>query len=999
MKKYLLTGTCFNWASALAAGAAALTVGASAAAQTGETDRIVVTGTRIQSPNLESPNPITSISSEGLAYTGKTSIQELVLEVGALVGSEGDSEVSSGEGQLVLRNLGANRTLVLVDGQRFVGGFEGSTAVDTNVIPLSLVERVDVLTGGASAIYGADAVTGVVNFILKDDFEGIALDAQYGNAQRGDFRDQQYSVTAGHNFADGRGNITLNYTYGERPLVLATARDASSVDVHEQINNIGDLEFNGVVPQFILAPGTQEAFFTDGGARIDPFGQFSSGFNGDGSPFENGTPVGSFAGTGQIGGDGIPNWLLFAQGARPSNERHIASLRARFDVSDAFRPFIDFHYSQIDNRSVDQHSLTVGSQAARDNAFLAPEVLDAANAAGWLGPIFFNRWDLDSGVIDTQIEKETLRFVVGAKGDLTDFLSYDLSVNYGKVNRDITVANNRMFDRYIAAIDSVVDPVSGEIVCRSNLDPSAFNTTPGDFLATSFDASLGAASFTAGPNSGCIPFDPFTTDSASNAAAIDWIWIPTTNSTENEQFVIQGFVTAQSSPWFELPGGPAQIVLGGEYRSEESNFRFDELSGSPRVVAQINGQDLSGDFNVTEVFTEVSLPVLGDVGPMLQGVTVDGAVRYSDYSTIGSTLTWKAGAIVESGGGFTLRGTYSSAVRAPNVGELFEIRRNTSTSLGQFDPCAAANLDLGTEFRRANCATELSALGVDPNTFDPLLGTFFPAIEGGNPNLNEETAKTKTIGILWRPEFLSGFTLSADYFDIKIEDAVLRPDSQAIFDACYDSATLDNVFCPLIGRNATTGEANFVERVAVNVAELRTSGIEFASIYKFPELGFGDFTASLNGTWLQRLDIQRTPLPVLTDEKGLFTTFLSSDSVRGGSSPEWVVNFDLTWSYGKWDANYGLNYNSKTLRPPLINAQRDNAAEVLNDPYVDPFFNHDIQIGYRLRESARIYAGVTNLGDSEPDAVRGSLNGASGRQGFAGRTFYIGANLSFPELF
>lgn len=980
----------------IAVSAVALVVASPALGQSTEgDDELIVTGTRILSPNMESPNPITSMNSQTLAYTGKSSVQEIVIEIGALVGSEGESEVSSGENFLILRNLGANRTLVLVDGHRFVGGFGGTSAVDTNTIPLAMIERVDVFTGGASAIYGADAVTGVVNFILKDDFEGLAFDGQYGNAEAGDFADHRYSLTAGHNFDDGRGNITGSYTYLRRPLTPATARAAASTEVHEQINNL-----NGPVPQFVLASGTRESFFTDGGARIDPFGVFSDGFNGDGTPFDHGVNVGSFAGTGEIGGDGIPNWKLFAQGIRPQNYSHLATIKTHYEVAESFVPYLNVNYSHVENRNLEQESLTVGSRAALDNAFLPASVATAANDAG-LPFVFFNRWDLESGFIDSTVDKETWRIVGGARGALSEWLRYDFAVNIGRSNRETFIRNNRMFDRYIAAIDAV-DDGSGNIVCRSTLDPDSFLTLgalnaasgvrEGDFLATSFDIAQGAATFTPGSNSGCVPFDPFTTDSSVNQAAIDWIWTPTTENLENKQTVISGYFAGDTSQLFELPGGAADFVFGGEYRKEESAQTFDAFSGSPRTVAQVNGTNLAGEFDVIEGFTEVSLPVVADLGPLMQAFTIDAAYRFSDYSTIGSTHTWKAGGRWDLATGLTLRGTYSKAVRAPNISELFEARSNISVSLGQFDPCSVANLDLGTEFRRTNCAADLSALGIDPATFNPLLGTFFPAVSGGNPDLEEETARTKTFGFLWQPTFVEGLSLSADYFDIKIEDAVLRPSQQAIFQACYDSPTLDNVFCTLIGRDMASGAANFAELTSVNVAQIRTSGVEFTSRYQFPPTSIGDFSTQLNGTWLRRLDIQRSPLPVLTDEKGLFTTFL------GGSSPEWVLNYDLGWRFGKWDANYGLNYSSRTLRPPLINAQRENAEDILQPAYVKAFFNHDLQIGYMLNDNARFYAGVTNLADAEPDLVRGSLNGASGRQGFAGRTYYVGVNINFGDI-
>ena len=955
-------------------------------------DEVVVTGTRLRTPNLESPSPISSLDAAALAYTGKTSVQEIVSEIGALTGSEGNSEVSNGENVLILRNLGAGRTLVLVDGQRVVGGVSGSgdlaglggsSAVDTNIIPSAMIERVDVLTGGASAIYGADAVTGVVNFILKKNFEGVAISSYYGDAEDGDFRDQQHAATLGHNFAEGRGNVTFNYTFGDRPLTLATARKQSSTEVHEQINNL-----NGTTPRFVLAPGTREAFFTDGGALIDALGMFSRGFNGDGTPFRHGVNVGSFAGTGEIGGDGLPNWKLFAQGIRPSNRRHLLTLSTHYDVSDAFKPFLNVNYADISMRSVDQETLTVGMPVAGDNAFLPASVLAFAPADA---DITFNRWDLDSGYRDVEIDKQLSRIVIGARGDLNDHLSYEASANFGRMERTERTNNNRMFDRYIAAIDSVVDPATGRAVCRSDLDPSSFSRLGSDFLATSFDPSLGAVTFTPGANSGCIPFNPFTRDNRVNDAARDWIWIPTEFDIENKQTVFQAFLNFDTGAFFELPGGVISVVTGAEYRKEESHADYDTFSGSSRTVAAYPGLDLAGEFSVKEGFGEVSLPVLGEVNAALRGVTIDGAYRYSDYTTIGSTGTWKLGLIVETVAGLTVRGTYSSAVRAPNINELFEPRTNTSLSLGQFDPCSTTNVGLGSRTRRANCEAALRELGVNPAAFDPRLGTYFSATQGGNPKLQEETAKTRTFGVIWQPGFVEGLVATVDYFDVTIEDAVLRPNARAIFNACYDAPTLDNVFCSLVRRAPGTGFATYVEIQSVNVAELRTSGVEFTSRYSLPT-DIGRFLFGVAGTWLERLDIQKTPLPVLTDDMGLFNTDL------GGSSPKWVANFDLTWSVGDWDVNYGVGYSSKTLRPPLINAQRATADSYIDDPYVKAYLNHDIQVGYQVSDVARVYTGVRNIGDEYPDKVRGSLNGPSGRQGFAGRSYYLGVDVKFDDF-
>ncbi len=945
-------------------------------------ETIVVTGTRLKTPNQQSPSPIITLNSADIAYSGKTSLQEIIMELGALSGSQGIDEANNGENFLNLRNLGTERTLTLVDGHRFVSGSNiGTSAVDTNTIPLAMIDRVEVLTGGASAIYGADAVTGVVNFILKDDFSGLAFDSQYGNALEGDFSDQQYSLTAGHNFADDSANITASYSYGYRPAVLASARAQSSTNLYEQINNITSQS-----PQFVLANGTNESFFTNGGARIDPFGAFSNGFNGDGSPFVHGVNVGSFTGNGEIGGDGIPNYLLFANGIRPGNERHTFTLKSHYDVAETFKPYISVNYADVATQIINQHSLTVGSRVARDNAFLPAAVLAAA------GPdttsIMFNRWDLDSGLNQRDANKQTYQILLGAKGQLSAQWRYDISANYGQSKRHQTVQNNRLFDRYIAAIDAI-DVGNGQIVCRSDIDPASFNNLPGDFLTTRYSSSQGAITFTPGVNSGCVPFNPLiidnSTDNNVNQAAIDWIWQPTTNNSKNSQKIISAHLTGlidEPLNFMTLSGGPIGVVLGGEYREEKVANHFNGYANQP--VADHSGSDLSGRFDVTEVFTELSLP-------LLESLTVDGAYRYSDYSTIGSTDTWKLGTLWQPIDSLSLRGTLSSAVRAPNIGELFKPQTSTSTALAE-DPCHIDNIHSGSSTRAVNCAQQLSALGVDPTTFAPVLGTFFPGLTGGSPNLTEETSKTRTLGFIWQPANIQGLQLSVDHFDIEITDAVITPRQTAIFNACYDADSLDNVFCDLIGRDTTTGAANYIELQSVNVARIESSGVEFSAVYQFASSHYGAFKISLNGTYLDELNLQKTAQPTLTDDKGLFNT----DS--GGSSPEWVSNLVVNWQYDDWDVNYRFNYQSSTLRSPLTNAQRATASDITDSPFVKAFINHDLQVGYFYDGSSRFYLGIRNLGNEYPDKTRGSLNSFSGRQSYAGRTFYVGLNMQFDDL-
>lgn len=581
--------------------------------------------------------------------------------------------------------------------------------------------------------------------------------------------------------------------------------------------------------------------------------------------------------------------------------------------------------------------------------------------------------------------------MVGAKGELTEHLQYDVSANYGEVRRRAYIANNRLYDRFLAATDAVIDPATGRAVCRSDLDPSSFNRLRTDALAVAFNPAQGPVSFTAGRNSGCVPYNPFTTDSASQAAAVAWIYQPTVDYVRNKETVLSGFLTADTGGLFELPGGAINLVAGAEYRKEESDIDFGPFSGSPRKIAHLNGTDTTGQYDVTEVFGEISVPLLKDQGPFIRELTVDGAYRYSDYSTIGKTSTWKVGGVFATALGLKLRGTYSKAARAPTIGELFTPLANGTSALGSNDPCSTSNVSLGTSTRRANCETALRALGVNPATFNPLLGTFFLSQTGGNVNLKEETAKTLTVGGVWQPEFIPGLSLSVDYYDIELSDAVIRPTANSIFNACYDASDLNNVFCSLLRRDATTGFASFVQISDVNVAKIYTEGYEFSGSYSLPT-DYGRFTLSGNASYLKRLELQKTPAPLLTDDRGLY------DTDTGGSSPKWVANVDLSWSYGAWDANYGFNYSGRTLRNGITNIQRPTVDTFIDEPYIKSFVNHDVQVGYKVKDSSRIYAGIRNLTNEYPDKVQGSLNGLLGRQGYAGRTYYVGVNLRFADL-
>lgn len=438
---------------------------------------IVVTGSRIARPELSLPNPVQVITSETIEQSGRTNLTDFLLDSPALLGSQSNLDAAGsaltggaqnvGVNFLNLRNLGESRTLVLVDGRRHVAGYPGIAAVDINTIPTDLVERVDVLTGGASAIYGADGVTGVVNFILKKDFEGLRLRAQNNISQRGDAGSRFVAVTAGKNFAEGRGNITAAYEFqetdrfsqlkrlnygrtGPNYVFAANAADGTPGSATDDPN----------VPDRVLLTGLRWADSSLGGA-IDLNQDFSPDFTGEGGIYDPGTYVPRSAFT--IGGSSTPRESYYGD-FTPYTRRHIAQLFGRYEISPAFEVYAEGKYVRSKAITQGQPSYDLYTTLFADNFFLAQRY----GAAAITQDAWFSRDNFDFGIRQYEMERELWRAVVGAKGDLGSSLKYDVSYVFGQATQRGTNRNDRIADRYYAALDAVSDGRGG-VTCRINL--------------------------------------------------------------------------------------------------------------------------------------------------------------------------------------------------------------------------------------------------------------------------------------------------------------------------------------------------------------------------------------------------------------------------------------------------------------------------------------------------------------------------------------------------
>jgi iron complex outermembrane receptor protein len=976
---------------------------------------IVVTGSRIARPEIESPNPVSSFSADTIARSGKTDITSLLVDSPALVGSltnganagsnsqnYGDSSGAANVGTSVLnlRNLGSQRTLVLIDGRRQVNAYSGQNSVDINTIPVDLIEGVDILTGGVSAIYGADGVTGVVNFRLKRDFEGLSARIQSGISSRGDAGNRFGSIVAGHNFNGGRGNLTLAYEYNASDRLNQHQRDylgnpAQNLQLLRNVdnptlanggNNLGlpydkiysNVSWSDSAPNGAVDIGT---FNPDTGATEF---QFAPNFDGNGKPYDRGIQIPGSGGRAYNSTSNTPTAGYFGD-IQPQLERHNVNLLTSYEFSPALKFFAEGKYVHIDAFTVVQPSFDFFTFLTPDNYYLQQRF----GAAAPIGALV-SRDNFDLGVNTQTAKRETYRAVLGLSGVLSDgdrsgHLKYEVSYVYGRSRSTVTSGNSRLTDRYYAALDAVVDPATGSPTCRINL--------PGQ---TTIDANnyAGVATITGQPVSGApLSFKPGNCSpitllgyGQSSEAGRKFVFVDDTTRAYSEQQVLSGSIAGDLGFLFELPGGPVRFAVGGEYRKEKTQ-------STPSLFAQggfFDGGNRTapsgGKFDVKEAYGEVSVPLLSHVR-FVEDLSFGGAVRFSDYSTIGSTTTWKVDATYSPIRDITFRGTISRAVRAPNITELFSPAQGVQTFLT--DPCDPTNLAEGTQYRSANCSAALRAVGLSPAQIaafspstDPKQSTSQPGVSSGNPNLQAETAKTWTAGIVLRPRFLPRFSFTADWYDIKLNNAINTPDVNEVFKLCVDQATLQNIYCSGFTRSPTTGFINSYRTQTLNVAAFTTSGLEISAAYRLllpPKLGRFDFR--LSGGYLNDLTFLATVGGVPEQQRN--RTF----------RPNYSGNLDLTWLNGPLKINYGLAWQGKTERYTTIQQKAH--------PNYDPRYimykerwEHDVQLSYDVEQRFTIYGGVNNLTDQQPDIAAGFGYPVSA----LGRYMYVGAKIKLDKL-
>ncbi|MFD1035145.1 TonB-dependent receptor plug domain-containing protein [Sphingomonas hankookensis] len=985
---------------------AALVVAASAGAQTaapGNTDNvpipadpaaqtpadasngedIVVTGTRIRRPDFESPSPVVSISAAAIQQSGSTNLTDILAQVPALQGSTTSADTAgsgvgiggSGLNTLNLRNLGTDRTLVLIDGRRQVASVPGTQAIDIGTIPSDLVERFDVLTGGASAVYGADAVTGVVNFVLKRNFEGITARAQAGISERGDAGRRLLAVTAGKNFADGRGNVALAYEYGSESRL--EARDRAQLRGNGLVGfyrNPNDPEFrpgytggasNGIPDNVPTRDVRYNDTAREGGIDVDFDGQPDFIVNGTGQlvPFSLGTvlrPGFSQGGSGTRVAD-YQNDLL------PRIDRHVVNAITHFEVSPALTLFAEGKYARNKSFTLGQPSFDYYLLVEDGNPFLPAGLPNLGN-----GGVLVTRDNFDIGQRGETITREVYRGVVGAKGEINSHASYELSYVFGQADISNRYVNNTFNDRFYAALDAVRDSATGQITCRANLNP---NWTPNQPFASR--SVVNPTTFRPGE---CVPLNLFG-DGAPSQAALDFVRATTTDRSRLRQHVVSGSVSGDFGQFFELPGGAVNFVLGAEYRKEESRFIPDPIAAQGLTFTNSLGRE-EGQFDVKEGFAELDVPVLRDMA-FAHRLSFGAAIRFSDYSTIGNTTTWKVNGTYAPVRDITFNGTYSKAVRAPNIGELFAGQSQTFAFIT--DPCDRAELQNGTATRAANCRTLLSGLGVaDPANYVDARTTNISGFSGGNSDLREEEATTWTAGAVLQPRFIPGLSLRADWYDINLRGAINTVAANEVARLCVDQATLDNVFCRSITRTNVTSNTAAVGNITSfvvapqNVARFSTAGLDVNMNYAFDAGSVGRFNLRLIGNYLDKLEFIGTPGAPVTNNR-------QEASFR---APKYSANADLTWSLENVTVNYGVNFMDKTLRYSNLTNESNPDVVAPEYKYIKAMWQHDIYVSVDATDRFQFYTGINNVLGQKADIADTTYI-----QQIIGRYFFAGARV------
>jgi len=949
---------------------------------------IVVTGSRIARPNQESASPVTVVTAEDFKGTGSTKVEDLINNLPQVVATQnsGVSNGADGTATVSLRGLGASRTLVLIDGRRLMpGGIGGGAAADLNFIPSALIQSVEVLTGGASSTYGADAVAGVVNFKMNRTFEGVRLDGQYslyshdnsneiervvnrrfsspeGTRNQGGAYDITMAIGSG--FGEGKGNIVAYAGYRRESAVTQDRYDYSICTLNPSGLN------TGTVDDFACGGSGTPAFTRIGGfsaantalAGLPAAGSYTINGNNSVVPFVSLRDAFNFAPL---------NYYR-----RPS-QRYTAGVMAQYEINESFMPYLDAMFMDYSTKAqIAPSGAFFGVRTVNcDNPFLQQNLVIGRGACGAaLGTpvnttILVGKRNVEGGPRFNDIGFNQFRVVTGMKGDISENWSYDVSAQFGKIN----VANVYRNDVSSARINKALQVVNvgGVPTCKSVVD---------------------------GTDPNCVPYNVFNGGGVTQAAA-GYIGIPLVLTGTTKETIVQGTVVGDlgfSSPFADET---VQIVVGGEWRKEALATQPD--------LSYINGDGagqggpllpIAGQYTVRDAFGEMVIPLVQDK-PFFQDLTLELGFRNSKYKVQGnpdsnSENTYKIAANWNPFDILKIRGSINRAVRSPNIGELF-----SNSAVGLFsgtDPCAGTAVGgLVNGNTAAACArTGVTAAqfgNLAPNTAQQYNGFF-----GGNLGLSPEKSDSWTAGFVLTP--ISNMSLSVDYFNIKVKNAVGTIGAQVTLSQCL--TTGDPFFCSKINRApASAGpaagslwldERGFVDDRTTNTGSLKTTGVDVNFDYRIP-IGANRLNLSMVGTYLDSFVAQPITGGFKYDCAGFYGTTCGNPQpeLRGTARARFTTSDDfsaqLSWRYvGK--------VNVDTISPDPDLASPGAAPKIDERLKAENYF--DLLFTAPLKDTMTFRLGIQNLLDNDPPLIsQASLGGFGNGNVFPGTYDHLGRYL------
>jgi outer membrane receptor protein involved in Fe transport len=907
---------------------------------------IVVTGTRIRTPGFASNSPIQSVTAQDLEIVQPTALEEFFRKLPGAIPAigPGTNNGSNGGASIDLRGLGSNRNVVLVDGRRLTpADLDGRT--DTNFIPLALIERVDIITGGASAVYGADAVSGAVNVILRRDFEGVELSGNYGEAlDEGDASRQNYEVTLGSNLADGRGNVAVSIG---RTRVDPLRQDSRDIGRFSLSSTTGAVQGSGTATPVVLnniIAGTQLDLRT-------------------GSP-----TAGTFV--------PIYNFYNF----QPDNfyqtalDRYQATAIGRYEVTDRMEVYSNLMYTRADvfaqiapsGSFLNNYAVPIGNPflpaAARTQLCTAAAIAPANCVVGNPTEITMSlgRRFEELGPRMQNFENNAFQLTMGVRGDITDTWSYDTYWSYGEGEQTRTRDNWGSLSRLQQALRA--------------LNPNTCTNTA----------------------NGCVPFNIFGPIGSITQPMLNFVNLDAITRTNVDQKVFEGSVSGDLGdaglPWTDQPIG---LAFGIEHRRMGAANASD---GSSQLQGEVLGTgaptpDRSGTIRLQELFAEMLLPIVSDKTGV-RALDLELGVRRTDFEVSGGSdsklyNSYKAGLAWAPVDQLRVRLMRQRATRSPNVNELFEPIVSGLSNLA-VDPCQLALINQA----QANTPGTLSNLcrltGVPLATIGTLPAPSAGQINvrtGGNPRLGPEKADTETLGFVWTPNFADNLAITIDYYKIEINDAVSSPTAPEILNDCYSAAAnpgfVFNSQCALVLRDPVTGTFNGatapgVVRALSNVGYYETDGYDLGATYRFAfeNARLGDLSIAFHANFVESWVFKSTPAAAPRDCLGYYSVACdTATNLTSGPRPETVWTQTTRWAFGKWDVALTWRNISELIEEP---GGATFLPAFMQIPEYDYF---DIGAGWDATEKLRVSLTMLNATDEDAPNVGQTIGGTSNNSG------------------